>query len=80
MLNNSLERPDLKIFNSFYISQICSKDTKGIQRIISKNNIHTDTTMIIPINRNNMHWCFIKVEGGAVYLYDSMPSQYSSVP
>jgi Ulp1 family protease len=80
MLNNSFEKSDLKIFNSFYINQICSKDAKGIERIISKNNIHANTTLIIPINRNNMHWYFIKVQDGIVYIYDSVQAHYSTIP
>jgi len=80
MLNAQLEKTDVRIVNSYYVSQICQKDSKGVQRIFSKNNFTSKTKLIVPINRNNQHWCFLKIEAGAVLVYDSMQSATLPVP
>lgn len=81
MLNNHLEKTPVRIVNSFYVSQICQKkDGNGVQRIYSKNNFTAETKLIVPINRGNMHWCFLKVESGTVLVFDSMQSAVSPVP
>ena len=80
MLNTKLEKTSVRIVNSFYVSQICQKDSKGVQRIFTKNNFTHETKLIVPINRNNQHWCFLKVEAGAVLVYDSMQGAACPVP
>ncbi len=61
-----------KVLNSFFAPTTLNKEAKMIDRAIKKKNITKDKSLILPINHDNKHWYFVKIEPNAMVVYDSL--------
>jgi Ulp1 family protease len=53
---------NVKIFNSYFATTTISKGDGMILRFIKKQGLEPNNVIIFPVNLNNNHWVFAKLD------------------
>ena len=62
----------MQIFNTYFATTTIGKSQKVLTRYLTKKNITKVSTILIPINHDNNHWYFAKLDKTSLILYDSL--------
>lgn len=61
-----------EILNTYFATTTIGKSQKILNRYLLKKNISRTSSLLIPINHNNTHWYFSKLDENTLVIFDSM--------